>query len=89
MKLSFKSRLNVLLSELLNQMGVISRAEHIGQGRKDIIIFHQGLAIVLEGSYDLQDAEKLVRCIGGKYEKRIIKRLYVNSHVSNFDIDGG
>lgn len=53
----FESKLNILLSELLNQMGVVSHSEHIGQGRKDVIVYHQGLAIVLEGSYDKQDAE--------------------------------
>lgn len=58
MKLAYESRLNILLSELLNQIGVISHSEYIGEGRKDIILYHQGLAIVLEGSYDKQDAEK-------------------------------
>jgi len=57
MKQAFESRLNVLLSELLNQMGVVSHSEYIGRGRKDVIIYHQGMAIVLEGSYDKQDAE--------------------------------
>jgi len=57
MKLAYESRLNILLSELLNQIGVISHSEYIGQGRKDIILYHQGLAIVLEGSYNKQDAE--------------------------------
>lgn len=57
MTLAYESRLNILLSELLNQIGVISRSEFIGVGRKDIILYHQGLAIVLEGSYGKQDAE--------------------------------
>lgn len=57
MKPAFESKLNVLLSELLNQMGVVSHSEHIDKGRRDVIIYHQGLAIVLEGSYDKQDAE--------------------------------
>ncbi len=57
MKQAFESRLNVLLSELLNQMGVVSHSEYLGRGRKDVIIYHQGMAIVLEGSYDKQDAE--------------------------------
>jgi hypothetical protein len=57
MKQAFESRLNILLSELLNQIGVVSHSEYIGDGRKDLIIYHQGLAIVLEGSYDKQDAE--------------------------------
>ena len=49
--------MNILLSELLNQMGVTSHAEYLGQGRKDVLLYHQGLAIVLEGSYQKQDAE--------------------------------
>ncbi len=49
--------MNILLSDLLNQIGVVSHSEYIGRGRKDVIIYHQGLAIVLEGSYDKQDAE--------------------------------
>jgi hypothetical protein len=57
MKQAFESRLNVLLSDLLNQMGVVSHSEYLGKGRKDVIIYHQGMAIVLEGSYDKQDAE--------------------------------
>lgn len=57
MKQAFESRLNILLSELLNQIGVVSHSEYLGEGRKDVIIYHQGLAIVLEGSYDRQDAE--------------------------------
>jgi hypothetical protein len=61
MKPAFESKLNILLSRLLNQMGVISHSEHLGQGRKDVLIYHQGLAIVLEGSYDRQDAENDAR----------------------------
>jgi hypothetical protein len=57
MKPAFESKLNILLSKLLNQMGVISHSEHLSQGRKDLLIYHQGLAIVLEGSYDKKDAE--------------------------------
>ena len=58
MKQAFESKLNILLSELLNQMGVTSHSEYLGQGRKDVIVYHQGLAIVLEGSYEKYDAEK-------------------------------
>lgn len=58
MKPAFESKLNILLSNLLNQMGVSSLGEHLSQGRKDVLIHHQGLAIVLEGSYDKKDAEK-------------------------------
>jgi type I restriction-modification system DNA methylase subunit len=57
MKPVFESKLNVLLSELLNQIGVVSHSEYLDKGRKDVIIYHQGLAIVLEGSYQKQDAE--------------------------------
>jgi hypothetical protein len=57
MKPAFESKLNILLSKLLNQMGVISHSEYLSQGRKDVLIYHQGLAIVLEGSYDKKDAE--------------------------------
>jgi hypothetical protein len=57
MKQAFESRLNILLSELLNQIGVVSHSEYLGKGRRDILIYHQGLAIVLEGSYDRKDAE--------------------------------
>jgi hypothetical protein len=39
-------------------MGVVSHSEHLTkEGRSDVIIYHQGLAIVLEGSYQKQDAE--------------------------------
>jgi len=57
MKPVFESKLNVLLSELLNQIGVVSHSEYLDKGRKGVIIYHQGLAIVLEGSYQKQDAE--------------------------------
>jgi hypothetical protein len=50
--------LNILLSELLNERGVISSSEQIGQGRKDIIAYCNGLRIFLEGSYHRNDAEK-------------------------------
>ena len=55
---AYESRLNILLSQLLEQQGIVSRSEFIGQGRKDVLVYHQGLAIVLEGSYDKKDAEK-------------------------------
>ena len=57
MKTAFESKLNILLSELLNQIGVVSHSEYLNKGRQDVIIYHQGLAIVLEGSYSKQDAE--------------------------------
>ncbi len=55
---AYESRLNILLSQLLEQQGIVSRSEFIGKGRKDVVVYHQGLAIVLEGSYDKKDAEK-------------------------------
>lgn len=55
---AYESRLNIILSQLLEQQGIVSRSEFIGKGRKDVVVYHQGLAIVLEGSYDKQDAEK-------------------------------
>ena len=59
MKSVFENRLNVLLSELLNEIGIFSHSEQIGKGgREDIIAYHQGLRIVLEGSYSKSDAEK-------------------------------
>lgn len=53
----FENKLNVLLSEILNQMGIVSKSEQIGRGRRDIVAYHQGLQIVLEGSYSRADAE--------------------------------
>ncbi len=55
---AYESRLNIILSELLEQQGIVSRSEFIGKGRKDVVVYHQGIAIVLEGSYDKKDAEK-------------------------------
>lgn len=55
---AYESRLNILLSQLLEQQGIVSRSEFIGKGREDVVVYHQGLAIVLEGSYDKKDAEK-------------------------------
>lgn len=55
---AYESRLNILLSQLLEQQGIVSRSEFIGKGRRDVVVYHQGLAIVLEGSYDKKDAEK-------------------------------
>lgn len=58
-RLVFEDKLNVILSELLNQSGVVSRSEYLfSKGRKDIIVYHQGLEIVLEGSYSKEDAEE-------------------------------
>ncbi|RJP75813.1 MAG: hypothetical protein C4524_11095 [Candidatus Zixiibacteriota bacterium] len=55
---AWESRLNIALSHILNQVGVGSRPEQAdGAGRKDVLIYHQGLKIVLEGSYDRNDAE--------------------------------
>ncbi len=54
----FGNNLNVLLSELFNQMGVISYAKQIGSGRSDIVVYYQGLDVVLEGFYSRSDAEQ-------------------------------
>jgi len=54
---AWESKLNIALSELLCQMGIASRAEVIYKGRQDVLIYHQGLAVVLESSYSKQDAE--------------------------------
>jgi len=61
MSQAYESRLNVILSQLLEQQGIVSRSEFIGKGRQDVVVYHQGLAIVLEGSYDRLDAEKDAR----------------------------
>lgn len=58
MTLAYENRLNVLLSQLLQSSGIVSRAEQLNKGRRDVIVYHQGLAIVLEGSYYKEDAEK-------------------------------
>ncbi|MHA1285489.1 MAG: N-6 DNA methylase [Promethearchaeota archaeon] len=59
MRSVFENRLNVLLSELLNEIGIFSHSEYMGKGgREDIIAYHQGLRIALEGSYSKSDAEK-------------------------------
>lgn len=55
---AFESRINVLLSELLTEHGVISRSELISMGRRDVVVYHQGLVCVLEGSYSRSDAER-------------------------------
>jgi type I restriction-modification system DNA methylase subunit len=57
----FETKLNILLSEILNQMGIISKSEQLGKGRKDILVNYQGLQIVLEGSYNRLDAERDAR----------------------------
>lgn len=54
---AYEGRLNVLLSELLSQLGIVSRAELIHRGRQDVLVYHQGMAVVLEGSYSKQDAQ--------------------------------
>jgi len=46
-----ENRLNVLLSETLNEIVIISRSEQIRrEGREDVVIYYQGLRLVLEGS---------------------------------------
>ena len=55
--MAYESRLNVCLSGLLCRMGITSHSEVIYKGRQDILVYFQGLAIVLEGSYTKDDAE--------------------------------
>lgn len=66
MKQAFENRLNVLLSEILQGRGTISKAEQFNHGRTDIIVYHQGIPLLLEGSYSKTDSEKDAR-------KRIIQ----------------
>lgn len=54
---AWETKLNIALSELLCQMGIASRGEVLYKGRQDVLVYHQGLAVVLEGSYSKQDAE--------------------------------
>lgn len=61
LKPAYENRLNILLSELLGQLGIISHSEILGKGRRDVVVYHQGLTIVLEGSYSKDDAEKDAR----------------------------
>jgi len=61
LKAVYEGRLNVLLSELLGKRGLVSRSEVLGSGRKDIVVYHKGFQIVLEGSYSMKDAEKDAR----------------------------
>lgn len=73
---AYESRLNIILSQLLEQQGIVSRSEFIGRGRKDIIVYHQGLAIVLEGSYDKLDAlnDALVRSF--RFSQKHLPRVF-------------
>lgn len=57
-KHAFESRVNVLLSELLGDLGIVSKSELLGKGRRDVVVYHQGLVCVLEGSYSKNDAEE-------------------------------
>lgn len=55
---AFEGRLNVLLSEVLNESGLVSKAELIGSGRRDVVVYHNGLVCVIEGAYSKVDAER-------------------------------
>ena len=55
----FEGNLNVKLSELLEERGIVSRSEFsYSAGRKDVLVHCHGLDCVLEGSYSKADAEK-------------------------------
>lgn len=60
---AFETKLNVLLGRLLSQeLGLRATSEHISRGsRPDVIVYFNGLKIVLEGSYSKADAEKDVK----------------------------
>lgn len=54
---AFETKLNVLMGHLLSKQ-LFAISERIEKrGRPDIVIFNQGLKIVLEGSYNKSDAE--------------------------------
>ena len=60
---AFETKLNVLLARLLSkEMGFRAFSEHIlGKGRPDVVIYVNGVKIVLEGSYSKVDAEDDVK----------------------------
>jgi hypothetical protein len=56
----FETKLNILLSEILNEklgMQSIAETRRGGGGQPDVLIFIGGIKIVLEGSYSKSDAE--------------------------------
>jgi len=57
---AFETKLNVLVGRLLSsELGLKAVSEHISsKKRPDIVIFVNGIKIILEGSYSRHDAEK-------------------------------
>ena len=55
----FESKLNIVLSTILNEkLGIQSISEkRQGEGRSDILIFSGGIKIIVEASYSRHDAE--------------------------------
>ena len=60
---AFETKLNVLLAHLLSrELGFRAISEHIScRGRPDVIVYVNGVKIVLEGSYSKVDAENDVK----------------------------
>jgi hypothetical protein len=60
---AFETRLNVLLARLLStEFGLRAMSEHIShRDRPDMLIYVNGIKVILEGSYSRQDAENDIR----------------------------
>jgi len=60
---AFETRLNVLLGSLLSrELGLRTTSEHISRrDRPDVIVYINGLKVVVEGSYSKADAERDVK----------------------------
>ena len=60
---AFENRLNVLLGRLLSgELGIRATSEYISRrDRPDIVIYVNGIKIVVEGSYSKTDAESDVK----------------------------
>jgi len=83
---AFESRLNILLSELLNERGIISRSEIISTGRRDLVVYHQGLVCVLEGSYSKNDAERDAKLRIEQLSADIALAVHYNPEVFHQDL---
>ena len=61
---AFESRLNVLLARLLSsELSLRAISEHLSRsGRPDVVVYVNGVKVVLEGSYSRVDAENDVKC---------------------------
>lgn len=60
---AFEARLNVLLGRLLSgELGLRAISEHLSHGRRpDVVIYVNGIKVVLESSYSKPDAENDVK----------------------------